>query len=766
MRNKSTKHLLQLSISSSFILMAVFLTATIQVNAQAYSLRNNLVVLDIQGDTLTAAWAGGLNAPRLSGMDLNADGFEDVVQFDFVDRTFRTYINNGITDSVSYTYAPSFNKSFQNCTECEEWALAADFNCDGKKDIFCGSNTEFAVYEQVEVNGGPEFRLVTNQLRCLYSLGGDLPMYVDKTDLPAIVDIDQDGDVDIFAFGISSPYLGWLRNRAVEDYGRCDTLVFEEETFCWGHFKEDAVDGTIIMHDTVECALGNFTPPTRKNNGGGSHVGSTTTMLDLNDDGVLEALISDVDQPNISALINVGRSDYAYIDSVDPAYPSSDISVNLSIFPAAFHLDANNDGNRDLIIAPNATGPINDIQGILFYENEDKDTRPDFKFKDHFLQEITIDVGRSSAPVLGDIDNDGLIDLLVGYDRYSEAIAEPEGGLAYFRNIGSSDRPVFQLVNDNYLGLRAGNLFGIESPRPVLGDIDGDGDKDLLIGVADGTLFYFRNLAPTGSAANFQYVPGNFQNIDVGRSAAPALFDIEGDGDLDLFIGNNSGRIEYFNNISSGGSVNFLAVSDQFGGIQITDQFGGTFSSIFASPSFADINDDGITELVVGAGKGGIAIFPDPARGLQNNLVSSGNLLDEKFSTRTSITTASMDSTGFLTMLIGTELGGLQLINALPSSRPDLILSNDQINAPLSVDVQAFPNPANDQLTLRWESQQEGFEQAKVSLFDLQGRSLTTFQTRNKEISISLSEFSPGLYFIQITGNGWKVSRKIIIERR
>src|SRR5262249_59536095 len=92
------------------------------------------------------------------------------------------------------------------------------------------------------------------------------------------------------------------------------------------------------------------------------------------------------------------------------------------------------------------------------------------------------------------------------------------------------------------------------NPAPALGDVDGDGAPDLVVGDYLGTLHYFKN---TGSATSPAYIEqtgaydpqtgaGNpFNGVDVGYYSAPALGDVDGDGAPDLVLGAYDGTPHY-----------------------------------------------------------------------------------------------------------------------------------------------------------------------------------------------------------------------------
>ena len=144
----------------------------------------------------------------------------------------------------------------------------------------------------------------------------------------------------------------------------------------------------------------------------------------------------------------------------------------------------------------------------------------------------------------------------------------------------------------------------VEGKSPLLPvDLNNDGLLDLVCSAPSGTLSYFENKGNSNLLMIFVEKAEIFHDIDVGFPAAPAFFDVDGDGDQDLFVGNSEGKIIPFENIGSATSPRFMKVErEQMTGLEnmsmhsISRKWVGNH----ARPVFTDINNDGRMDLVVG----------------------------------------------------------------------------------------------------------------------------------------------------------------------
>ena len=216
------------------------------------------------------------------------------------------------------------------------------------------------------------------------------------------------------------------------------------------------------------------------------------------------------------------------------------------------------------------------------------------------------DVGTASAPTLGDLDGDGDLDLLAG---------SGDGLFPFYRNTGNVAVPAFASTISPLAGQDVGS-----NSAPAIGDLDGDGDLDLVSGSQAGTFRYFEN---TGSAILPAFIARTgaanpLNGAALGTNLVPTLGDLDGDGDLDVLAGNNSGAFFYFQN--TGGATSPFFVQRTGAANPLSGQDIGSFST----PALGDLDRDGDLDLVFGQDTG---VF--------NTFENTGNATSPAFVLRT-----------------------------------------------------------------------------------------------------------------------------------
>ncbi|MBL4734418.1 MAG: T9SS type A sorting domain-containing protein [Flavobacteriales bacterium] len=703
-------------------------------------------------------WAGGLNSPQFSQIDLNGDGIKDlfIYERDVEDKNgiVLTFLNNGTMDSIDYIYAPEYQSKFPGV---KNWVLLADYNCDGREDIFTWVFGGIAVYRNdYDSSNGLSFTLVSNSGN-LWSpalstdaFAGPTNLYSGPNDLPAIADIDDDGDLDIIGFCEACETAQYNRNYSMENYGTCDSLEYVIEANCWGFFSENELTNTIDLN--IACKAG-------KTGGKQSTLhpgGSSMLALDMDGDQDKELILSDIANNEMELLINGGDLNNATIDSVIENFPSNTIPVNIITFPAAYYLDLDNDGLKDLVVAPNTTASVQNFTSAWFYKNVGLASAPVFDFvQDDFMQGEMIEVGEGAYPVFFDHNADGLMDLVIGNYGYWGLGGNYTGELSLYENVGTTTAPEFELITRDYQGLSSLSLNGL---YPAFGDLDGDGDQDLLIGDYQGNVHYLENTAGSGNTAVFILSQPNYKGIDAGQFAAPQLVDVNRDGLLDLLIGERGGKIQYYENTGTSTLANFsnTPTNDFFGGIDIMPNC----CTGYNVPFLTSIDTSGAYYLFVAGEDGSIHLYGNIEPDLTGNFGLADSMVGNiDLGLRTSISGADINSDGSLELVIGNYRGGIAIFTLEGSA---ILSVNDTRHIPFEIRI--YPNPTSGIIVL--ESVSTNLPITSYRIIDLPGRSVMSETGLNRQsISIDLSTCKEGLYFIKVQArDGQFHTRKVILH--
>lgn len=262
-----------------------------------------------------------------------------------------------------------------------------------------------------------------------------------------------------------------------------------------------------------------------------------------------------------------------------------------------------------------------------------------------------ITVTSRSYPALGDIDGDGTPEAVIGKE---------DGRLHYFRSNGTAEAPSY---TDQGSFLNPFDLVEVDTfAGPTLADVDGDGDLDLVIGSGgDGELAYYENTG-TSSAPVFEERTGEaspFSGINV-YYGAPTFVDLDGDGDLDLVVGDYDGDVRYFENTGSKTAPEFTERTGE------ESPFSAISAGSYAVAAFSDLDGDGDVDMVLGGLDGTLRYFENtggrrtPAftelTGDQNPLAG---LTTGTFSSPTAV---DFDDDGDIDIVVGGGEGAVTLV--------------------------------------------------------------------------------------------------------
>jgi len=255
-----------------------------------------------------------------------------------------------------------------------------------------------------------------------------------------------------------------------------------------------------------------------------------------------------------------GKFDF---DKPQQIYPDSNVHENKVRANMWRYVDYDGDGDQDLIVGAgdwtdygwdhaydnNGHWQNGRLHGYVYLINNDGSAvEPSYSKHPRKLQAAggDIDVYGWPSPNFADFDQDGDLDLLCG---------EFLDGFTYFENIGTRKQPTYaagkKINNDNGTPL----VMDLQMITPTAFDWDGDGDMDLIVGDEDGRVALVENIGKPDDKQPVFKSPAYFQQeadtLKFGALATPFAFDWDADGDEDILCGNTAGYIGLFENLGA-----------------------------------------------------------------------------------------------------------------------------------------------------------------------------------------------------------------------
>ena len=352
----------------------------------------------------------------------------------------------------------------------ESSPIIVDFDSDGDREILLGSNGDM-VYA-IEADGG-------NSPGWPKSVTGDV------VSGPAVGDLDHDGDLEVVAVSKSGFIYAWEADGTpLPGFPVNKGVVFYS-----GPLLVD-LDGDLDL-EIVAGAFSNFNIFVLNYDGsdfegwpmaGQNRWYGSPASADIDSDG-----LSEIIYPGFDSLLNVFNADGSQVEN----FP---VSLDNTVWSSASAGDVDGDGELEIAVV---TGG-----GSLYLVNSDGSNVENFP--------VNVASVVRSAPSMADLDGDGWPEVLFGTNDGQLYAVDADG-----------------TILNGFPVVTGGSI----TSSAVVGDLTGDHEPDILVGGADDVLYGFdasgavlRNF-PIGGSTSGQ------------MNGTPALGDLDGDGDLEVAVG-------------------------------------------------------------------------------------------------------------------------------------------------------------------------------------------------------------------------------------
>ena len=587
-------------------------------------------VVDQEGVPYELPFLGGFNVPRPQLVDIDRDGDQDLFIQEDTDRLL-FFEREDTAQGATYRWVPERFEELR----IGEWYRFVDVDEDGDQDLLSESPFSYMrLFQNVGTGDRPTYELAVDTLR---DNRGE-PIFSDRQNIPNAMDIDCNGMLDL----LIGRLVGTVTRYEAAGGARGGVSRFEHVTDRFQNIEivgdPAASPGGVAPARTFEplsrgpAPLLDGVPMVR-------HGANTMTLADVDADGDVDFFWGDFFEPGLLFIENTGTCADPNLVGEPRPFPVRD-PIETSGYNAPAFGDTDGDGDLDLVIGVlgGAYNPQTTTIDNLLHLTQSVDGEFQLQTRRLISQ---IDVGSESVASLVDLDGDGDLDLLVG-NRIDPQDLEMSR-LYRFDNVGSATAPSFQMSGTL-------DIDGAYHNAPAFGDLDGDGDLDMLLGTWRSELRYFEN-AGSRTAPEFALIDPALVELTRGSNATPTLGDIDGDDDMDLIVGESAGTLSLYINSGTEGAASFELISDRYLDLDIGRR---------SFPTLADFDDDGDLDLAIGTERDGIAYLENQGSPFLPNFVLSTSPFPAASDLPLLVTPSfgDLDGDGDLEMVAGGAGGG------------------------------------------------------------------------------------------------------------
>jgi len=634
-----------------------------------------------------------------------------------------------------------------------------DLDNDGDYDLIIGASMgKEYFYENIGNNSIADFQLITTQIV--------VPTSNTVHQAPHFCDIDADGDLDLFVANFFGP-IAFFENIGTPDSAE---FILADSTFADIDISEEPVmaftdidndndydlfigAGWATQDGRIYYYLNEGTPDSADM----VYVTDFFESIDVGHDASPEFV--DIDEDDDYDLFvgcedgtiwfyeNIGTPDSCDFEYVTDNY--FDIYTGEVSVPRFCDID--NDGDYDLFVANESAGNTQGFEGdIAFYENTGDEYNAEFTFVTGNY--LFMDMSMTSSPAIVDIDDDGLLELLIGIMH---------GDVVLFENNGSQNDPSFYFADSIF-----SNLDLTYQPVMSFGDLDADGDYDVAVQRTffnDSSIQIWTNIGDPEHPVfgDWSIVYSNYDNDHGGIS----LCDIDGDEDLDLFFGDGQNHLYYWENTGDIYDPRFESVSSNY--LNLPPGFYDLY------PCFSDIDHDGDNDLIMGHSAGTlyhnyIILWLNIGTIYEADFVIEDTLFTFEPSTINTVRPylADIDADGDDDMFVGEGGGAMLFFRNMEFNSVNRKQKTDNRSFTLFPN---YPNPFNALTTIPFTLDQT--LPVKIVVYNQLGQNVVTLfdgmlDSGIHQVNWDADGVSSGVYLIRLdTQAGYNESRKVMLVK-